>query len=100
MLTREEAIKICDEVLAHAKAAGAEDATVSVRNAIQSHARFADNRISTSGRSEDLDITVTVWTGRRRGSISSNGAGADALAQMAADAAQTARASPAHRRYV
>ena len=43
MLTRDEALKICDEVLAKAKAAGAEDATVSVRNAFQSHARFADS---------------------------------------------------------
>ena len=100
MLTRDEALKICDEVLAKAKAAGAEDATVSVRNAFQSHARFADNRISTSGRSEDLDITVTVWTGRRRGSISGNSAAADALTQMAADAVQIARVSPVHREYV
>ena len=97
MLTRDEALKICDAVLAHAKTAGAEDATVSVRNAIQSHARFADNRISTSGRSEDLDITLTVWTGRRRGSITGNSASADAMAQMAADAVQIARVSPVHR---
>ena len=100
MLTRDEALKTCDEVLAHAKTAGAEDAAVSVRSAIQSHARFADNRISTSGRSEDLDITLTVWTGRRRGSITGNSAGAEALAQMAADAVQIARVSPVHREYV
>ena len=100
MLTREEALKICDDMLAHAKTAGAEDATVSVRNATQSHARFADNRISTSGRSEDLDITITVWTGRRRGSITGNSASADAMAQMAADAVQIARVSPVHREYV
>src|SRR5262245_35209694 len=99
MLTREEAIKICDEVLAHAKAAGAEDATVSVRNAIQSHARFADNRISTSGRAEDLDITATVWVGRRRGSITGNDAG-DALKRLAEEAVQIARVSPVHREYV
>ena len=32
MVNRDDALKICDTVLAHAKAAGAEDATVSLRN--------------------------------------------------------------------
>ena len=68
MLNRDEALKICETVLAHAKAAGAEDATVSLQSSVESHARFADNRITTSGRAEDLDITATVWVGRRRGS--------------------------------
>ncbi len=65
MVNRDDALKICDTVLAHAKAAGAEDATVSLRNTAQSHARFADNRITTSGRAEDLQITATVWVGRK-----------------------------------
>ena len=50
MLTRDDALKICETVLAHAKAAGAEDAIVSVQSSVESHARFADNRITTSGR--------------------------------------------------
>ena len=69
MLTRDEALKICETVLAHAKAAGAEDASVSLQSSVESHARFADNRITTSGRAEDLDITATVWVGRRRGAV-------------------------------
>ncbi len=69
MLTRDDALALCDTVLARAKAAGADDAIVSVESTVASHARFADSRLTTSGRSEDLTITVTVWVGRRRGAV-------------------------------
>ena len=97
MLTRDDALAICDTALAQAKSAGAEDAVVSLTSAVESHARFADNRITTSGRSEDLDVTATVWVDRRRGSITGNDTGADALKRMVDDAVQIARVSPVHR---
>jgi predicted Zn-dependent protease len=100
MLTRDEALKICEGVLAHAKAAGAEDATVSLESSIESHARFADNSMTTSGRSEDVEITATVWVQRRRGSITGNDSGPDALKRMAEEAVQIARVSPVHREYL
>ena len=100
MLTREDALKICETVLAHAKAAGADDASVSVQSSIESHARFADNSITTSGRAEDLEITATVWTGSRRGASSGNDASADALKRIAEEAVQIARISPVQREYV
>ena len=100
MLNREDALKICETVLGHAKAAGAEDAQVSLNKTVETHARFADNRITTSGRSDDLDITATVWVGRRRGSTTVNDPGADALRQVAADALQIARVSPVQREYL
>jgi predicted Zn-dependent protease len=100
MLERNEALKICETVLAQAKAAGAEDAAVSLQSSIESHARFADNRVTTSGRSDDLDISATVWVGRRRGSISGNDPSPDALKRMADEAVQIARVSPVHREYV
>ena len=100
MVNRDDALKICDTVLAHAKAAGAEDATVSLRSTAQSHARFADNRITTSGRAEDLQITTTVWVARKRGTSIGNDAGADALKQVAEEAVQIARVSPVHREYL
>ena len=100
MLTRDEALKICETVLAHAKTAGAEDANVSLQSSVESHARFAENRINTSGRSEDLDITATVWVGRRRGSISGNDSDAAALKLLAEEAVQIARVSPVQREYV
>ncbi len=87
-------------MLAHAKAAGAEDAIVSLRNSNQQHARFADNRITTSGQAEDLQITTTVWVGRKRGTSIGNDSGADALKQLADEAVQIARVSPVHREYV
>lgn len=100
MLTRDDALKICDAVLGHAKAAGAEDAQVQVQNSIESHARFADNSITTSGRSEDVDIAATVWVGGRRGAITGNDAAPDALKRIAEEAVQIARVSPVHREYL
>jgi len=100
MLTRDEALKICETVLDHAKAAGAEDAQVSIENSVESHARFADNRITTSGRSDDVDLTTTVWVGRRRGAATVNDTSAAALKQIASDAVEIAKLSPVQREYV
>jgi predicted Zn-dependent protease len=100
MLNRDEALKICETVLDHAKTAGAEDAQVSLDSGAESHARFADNRITTSGRSDDVDITATVWVGRRRGAATVNDTSAGALKQLASDAVQIARLSPVQREYV
>ena len=100
MLTRDEALRLCEIVLGHAKAAGADDAAVSVIESIESHARFADNRITTSGRADNVDITATVWVERRRGSTSGNDADGSALKRLAEEAVQIARVSPVHREYV
>ena len=100
MVTRDEALTICETVLAHAKAVGAADATVSLRGTQQSHARFADNRITTSGRADDLQITATVWVGRRRGTSVGNDPGEAALRQLADEAVQIAKVSPVHREYL
>ena len=100
MVNREEALKICETVLDHAKAAGADDAQVSLDNGVESHARFADNRITTSGRSDDVDITATVWVARRRGAATVNDISAAALKLLATDAVQIARLSPVQREYV
>lgn len=100
MLTRDEALQICEHVLAHATSAGAEDATVSVQSAQESHARVADNRITTSGRSDDVTITATVWVEQRRGATTGNDATPGALKELANEAVQIARVSPVHREYV
>jgi predicted Zn-dependent protease len=100
MLTRDEALKTCEAVLAHAKASGADDAAVTLENGVESHARFADNRITTSGRSEDLVLTATVWVERRRGASTGNDASADAVKRLADEAVEIARVSPVHREYV
>ena len=100
MLDRDAALKICETVLEYAKTAGAEDANVSVQSSIDSHVRFADNRVTTSGRAEDVVVTATVWVGRRRGAATSNDASAGALKRLADEAVQIARVSPVHREYV
>ena len=100
MLTREEALKICDAVLAQAKAAGADDAQVSLQSTVESHARFADNGITTSGRAEDVDITATVWIGGRRGATTGNDVSAEALKRLGEEAVQIARISPVQREYL
>ena len=100
MINRDDALKICEDVLAHAKTAGAEDAIVSLRGSGQSHARFADNRITTSGRADDLQITATVWVGKRRGTSIGNDPAGAALKQLADEAVQIARVSPVHREYL
>jgi predicted Zn-dependent protease len=100
MLTRDEALKICEAVLSHAKAGGAEDASVALQSSVESHARFADNRITTSGRSDDLDITATVWVGKRRGAVTGNDSAGPALKRLADEAVEIARISPVHREYL
>ena len=100
MLTRDEALEICETLLAHAKAAGAEDASITVNGSVESHARLAENRVTTSGHAENLAITTTVWVAKRRGSVSGNDPGPDALKRMADEAVQIARVSPVHREYV
>ena len=100
MLNREDALALCDTVLARARAAGAEDALVSVESTTGAHARFADNRITTSGRADDVSITVTVWVGRRRGATTGNDVTPEALDRLAREAVEIARVSPVHREYV
>ena len=100
MLTRDEALTICETLLGHAKAAGAEDASITVNGSIESHARLAENRVTTSGHADNVAINVTVWVSKRRGSSSGNDAAAEALKRMADEAVQIARVSPVHREYV
>jgi predicted Zn-dependent protease len=100
MLTRDEALTICETLLGHAKAAGAEDASITVNGSVESHARLAENRVTTSGHADNLAITTTVWVAKRRGSVSGNDASPDALKRMAGEAVQIARVSPVHREYV
>ncbi|MEO8681604.1 MAG: TldD/PmbA family protein, partial [Vicinamibacterales bacterium] len=100
MLNRDDSLRICETVLGHAKAAGAEDASVSVQSTVESHARFADNRITTSGRAEDVGVTATVWVGKRRGAATGNDPTGDALKKLADEAVQIARVSPVQREYL
>jgi predicted Zn-dependent protease len=73
---------------------------VRVNDSIEPHAPLADNRIKTSGRTDKVDITATVWVERRRGSASGDDLGGNALKLPADEAVQITGASPVHREYV
>ena len=100
MLNRDASLQLCETLLAHARTAGADDAAVSVQSTVGAHARFADNRITTSGRAEDLGITATIWVGRQRGAATGNDSSPEALKQLANEAVQIARVSPPQREYL
>ena len=101
MLNRDEALKICETRAGTRQGRRRRGCQRSrLQSTVESHARFADNRITTSGRAEDLGITATVWVGKRRGAATGNDSSADALKQLADEAVQIARVSPVHREYV
>ena len=100
MMSRDEALKTCETLLGEIKSAGAEDAIANVQSTQETHARFADNRITTSGRSENVSVTATVWVGKRRGAATGNDTRPAALKQLAEEAVQIARLSPVHGEYV
>jgi predicted Zn-dependent protease len=100
MMSRDEALQTCETLLGQAKTAGAEDAIAAVESDQETHARFADNRITTSGRSENVTVTATVWVGQRRGVATGNDTSPAALKRLADEAVQIARVSPVHREYV
>jgi predicted Zn-dependent protease len=100
MLSRDESLTLCETVLAHAKAAGAEDAAVSAQSTIEAHARIADNRVTTSGQAENVAVTATVWVGRRRGAVTGTDTTPAGLQRLADEAVQIARVSPVQREYV
>jgi predicted Zn-dependent protease len=100
MLTRDEALTLCETVLAHARAAGAEDAAVSAQSTIEAHARIAENRVTTSGQAENVALTATVWVGRRRGAVTGTDTTPAGLQRLADEAVQIARVSPVQREYV
>jgi predicted Zn-dependent protease len=100
MMARDEALAICETLLGHVKSAGAEDAIVDVQNTQETHARFADNHITTSGRADNVTVTATVWVGQRRGAATGNDTAPATLKQLADEAVQIARVSPVHREYV
>jgi predicted Zn-dependent protease len=97
MLTRDEARRICDTVLS---LTGPAETIVTLRSITDSHARFADNNLTTSGRADDLEVRIEVWIQGRRGSASSNDPSPAALAAAVAAARLIAGVSPPDREYV
>jgi len=98
MLLSEKAAKAaCDKVLWRVKA---DDAMVSVSSSSLSHLRFAANAFTTSGRREDVSVSVTVWIDRKRGSSSASNLDDASLNAAVEQAEELARLSPADREYL
>lgn len=72
----------------------ADQTRVNITHERRSNTRFALNRITTSGESEDLQITVTCTFGRRRAAITTNRIDAEGLAKAVEKAEEMARLSP------
>ena len=69
LLSEEETRSICEKLLDRIKA---DDAQVRVHSEDSSHMRFAANTVTTSGRSENATVRVTVWIDTKRGESSTN----------------------------
>ncbi len=97
LLNEDEAKVICEKLLSRVRA---DDALVSVSSEDLSHLRFAANAFTTSGRREDISVSVTVWIDKKKGSASTNETGEEALRTVVEQAEQLARVSPVDREYL
>ena len=97
MLTETQAKALCDKLLGFVKA---DDAIVRVTSGGSSHLRFANNTITTTGRSEDTSVEVSVWSGRKRGSATTNEIDDASLRAAVERAEQFARVSPVDPEYL
>jgi len=97
LLTEKEARTFTDRILSYVTAA---DATASVNSNKQSHLRFANNDLLTSGQRVSRGANVTVWIDGKRGSSSTNDLDDASLKTMVEQAEKLARNAPVDREYM
>lgn len=97
LLTEQEAKALTDRILSYVSA---DDASASVGGNKQSHLRFANNNVLTSGSREGRSANVTVWIGGKRGAASTNDLDDASLKEMVARAETIAKTAPVDREYV
>ena len=97
LITEKEAQSITDKILGFVKA---DDAAVGIRSETHSHLRFAANSFLTSGRTENVSATITVWIDKKRGAASTNDVEDASLKQMVDQAEGLARIAPVDREYL
>jgi predicted Zn-dependent protease len=97
LLGEKEARTLCERVLESVRA---DDAEVVVQNEDYSQLRFAANNLTTNGRREDLDVTVTVWIDGKKGSASNNETDDASLVKVVRQAESVARISPVDPEYL
>ncbi|HJY85408.1 MAG TPA: DNA gyrase modulator, partial [Candidatus Acidoferrales bacterium] len=96
-LSEQEAKAICQKLLSYSKAG---DASVSLESNAYSHLRFAANTFTTSGRRDDINVSMTSWIEGRKGSASTNEIDDAALEAVVRQSDQLARLSPVDREYL
>ena len=97
LLTEQDVKTLTSKILSMTSA---DDATAAVSSNKQSHLRFANNNVLTSGSRESRTANVTVWIGGKRGSASTNDLDDASLKEMVAQAEKIARNAPPDREYM
>ena len=97
ILTREEAKKIVDKVLAYSKA---DEMSVSLSGNRTGNIRYARNSVSTSGESDNLSLSVTAVYGKRSGTATINEFDDASLEKTVRRAEEIARLAPENPEYM
>jgi predicted Zn-dependent protease len=97
ILTKEEAKKIIDKVLAFSKA---DETSVSLNGSRTGNIRYARNSVSTSGESTDLSLAVTAVFGKRSGTSTINEFDDASLEKTVRRAEEIAKLAPENPEYV
>ena len=97
LLSEKDARAICHTVLSQVTAG---DAEATVASSDQSHLRFAANAFATSGRREDVTVSLTVWVDKKKGTATTNEVDDASLEALVREAEQIASVSPVDREYL
>lgn len=97
ILTKEEAKKIIDKVLAYSKA---DEMSVGLTGSRTGNIRYARNSVSTSGESYNLSLAVTAVYGKRSGTATINEFDDQSLEKTVRRAEEIARLAPENSEYM
>ena len=97
ILTKEEAKKIIDKVLAYSKA---DEMSVGLTGSRTGNIRYARNSVSTSGESYNLSLAVTAVYGKRSGTATINEFDDQSLEKTVRRAEEIARLAPGNSEYM
>ena len=90
-LSEQQARELTDRILG---LSGAEGTEVRVRSGWEANTRFAVNRVTTAGRSDDVSVQITARFGKRAASVSTNRLDDEGLGAAVASAEELARLAP------
>ncbi|MPR35194.1 TldD/PmbA family protein [Salmonirosea aquatica] len=97
MLTKEEAKKIIDKVLAYSKA---DEMSVQFTGTRTGNIRFARNTVSTTGETENLSLSITAVLGKKVGTSTINEFDDESLEKAVRRAEEIAHLAPENPEYV